>query len=112
MVELAIRCHPCVPVSADELEGWLEQQLVELRATAPDGIVRLSRLTQDLPNTNIDIGWLIELELPPSEAPATRERLGEALRDMRLLGLQPQVLAPLAATESPVAAHANGAVTA
>jgi hypothetical protein len=109
MVELAIRCHPCVPVSADELEGWLEQQLAELRATAPQGIVRLSRLTQERPDTNIVIGWLIELELHPSEAPLTRERLGEALRDMRLLGLQPQVLTPLAATEAPVAGHANGA---
>jgi hypothetical protein len=109
MVELAIRCHPCVPVSADELEGWLEQQLVELRATAPQGIVRLSRLTQGLPDTNIDIGWLIELELHPSEAPLTRERLGEALRDMRLLGLQPQVLAPLATAEAPIATHVNGA---
>lgn len=109
MVELAIRCHPCVPVSADELEGWLEQQLVELRATAPQGIVRLSRLTQERPNATIEIGWLIELELHPSEAPLTRERLGEALRDMRLLGLQPQVLAPLTTTEPPVATHANGA---
>jgi hypothetical protein len=111
VVELAIRCHPCVPVSADELEGWLEQQLVELRTTAPRGIVRLSRLTQERPNRNIDIGWLIELELHPSEAPLTRERLGEALRDMRLLGLQPQVLAPLGSTESPIASHANGAAT-
>lgn len=109
MVELAIRCHPCVPVSPDELEVWLERQLVELRNTAPRGIVRLSRLTQERPSTTIDIGWLIELELHPSEAPLTRERLGETLRDMRLLGLQPQVLAPLATTESPIASRANGA---
>jgi hypothetical protein len=109
VVELAIRCHPCVPLSADELEGWLEQQLVELRNAAPQGIVRLSRLTQERPSTSIDVGWLIELELHPSEAPLTRERLGEALRDMRLLGLQPQVLIPLAATEPPVAGDANGA---
>ena len=108
MVELAIRCHPCVPVSADELEAWLEHQLVGLRAAAPRGIVRISRLTQGLPKTDVDIGWLIELALHPSEAPLTRERLGEALRDMRLLGLQPRVLAPLATTEAPIATRASG----
>jgi hypothetical protein len=96
MVQLAIRCHPCVPVPAEDLEGWLERQLVELRAAAPEGIVRLSRLTQGMPSGKVDIGWLIELELHPDEAPRAQERLGEALRDMRLLGLEPKLLAPLA----------------
>ena len=50
MVQLAIRCQPCVPVSADALQGWLELEVHELRA--------------------------------------------DALRNMRLLGLQPTLLAP------------------
>jgi hypothetical protein len=108
MVQLAIRCHPCIPVPAEDLEGWLERQLVELRATAPEGIVRLSRLTQGMPSGKVDIGWLIELELHPDEAPLTQERLGEALRDMRLLGLEPKVLAPLAQPEPALAASSNG----
>lgn len=95
MVELAICCHPCVPVAAEEIEPWLEQQLAELRAKAPGGTIRLSRLRQGLPSTNVDIGWLIELELQAGEAPLARERLGEALRDMRLLGLQPKLLTRL-----------------
>ena len=54
MVQLAIRCHPRVPVSADELERWLEQQVNELRAEAPHATVRLSRLTQGRPGGDLD----------------------------------------------------------
>ena len=94
MLQLAIRCHPCVPVSADELEPWLEKQLDELRADAPHGTLRLSRLTQGAPDVNLENGWLIELDLPAGEPLLTGRRLGDALRDMRLLGLQPTLLAP------------------
>ncbi|MGH2803528.1 MAG: hypothetical protein ACRDL4_10850 [Thermoleophilaceae bacterium] len=94
MVQLAIRCHPCVPVSAGELEGWLEQQVHELRAAAPHATVRLSRLTQGRPEADLEIGWLVELELAESDPLLTGHRLVDALRDMRLLGLQPTLLAP------------------
>ena len=95
MMQLTIRCHPFVPVSADELEQWLEQQVGEIRAESPQGTVRLSRLTQGLPNVDIDIGWLLELELPDGQPLLTEERLTAMLRDMRLLGLQPTLLAPV-----------------
>jgi hypothetical protein len=95
MVRLAIRCHPVVPVSTDELERWLERQVHELRVEAPQGTVRLSRLTQGLPSADLDIGWLLELELPEEEPLLARDRLADALRDMRLLGLQPTLLGPL-----------------
>ena len=91
MVSLAIRCHPRVPVSADELEAWLEQQVTHLRAEAPHGTIRLSRLTQGLPSP---IGWLIEVELDAAEPLLARERLAHVLRDMRLRGLQPTLLEP------------------
>ena len=94
MLQLAIRCHPCVPVPADDLEPWLEKQLDELRADAPHGTLRLSRLTQGAPNVNLENGWLIELDLPEGEPLLAGRRLGAALRDMRLLGLQPTLLAP------------------
>jgi hypothetical protein len=96
MVQLAIRCHPVVPVSADELEQWLEQRLSELRAEAPLGIIRMSRLTQGPPSSNCYIGWLVELELPEGEPLLAEDGLDEALGDMRLLGLQPTLLAPTA----------------
>jgi hypothetical protein len=95
MVQIAIRCHPSVPVSADELEGWLELEVDHLRAESPQGTIRLSRLTQGLPNVDIDIGWLVELELPDREPLLTRNRLGQVLRDMRLLGLQPTLFTPI-----------------
>jgi len=94
MLQLAIRCHPCVPVSADELEPWLEKQLDELRADAPHGTLRLSRLTQGAPDLDLENGWLIELDLPERGPLLTGHRLGDTLRDMRLLGLQPTLLAP------------------
>jgi hypothetical protein len=94
MLRLAIRCHPCVPVSADELEPWLEKQLDELRADAPHGTLRLSRLTQNAPDMDLEIGWLVELDLPDDEPLVTGRRLADALRDMRLLGLRPTLLAP------------------
>jgi hypothetical protein len=99
MMQLTIRCHPCVPVSTDELEQWLEQQVNEIRAESPQGTVRLSRLTQGLPNVDIDIGWLVELELPDGQPLLTGDRLAATLRDMRLLGLQPTLLAPVQSSD-------------
>jgi hypothetical protein len=94
MVQLAIRCHPRMPVSAHELERWLEQQVRELRAEAPHATVRLSRLTQGRPGADLDVGWLVELELAEGEPLLAGHRLADALRDMRLLGLEPTLLAP------------------
>lgn len=56
--------------------------------------MRLSRLTQELPSLDIDIGWLLELELREGEPLLARDRLADALRDMRLLGLEPTLLSP------------------
>jgi hypothetical protein len=99
MFQFAIRCHPSVPVAADELEQWLEQQVADLRAAAPQGTVRLSRLTQGLPSGDVGLGWLLELELSDAERHLVDNRLTEALRDMHLLGFQPTVLVPLEAPD-------------
>jgi hypothetical protein len=94
MTQLAIRCHPCAPVAADDLERWLERQTESLRADAPHAIVRLSRLTQARDDGELYVGWLVELELPDGEAPLAETELADALRDMRLLGLQTTLLTP------------------
>src|SRR5689334_12975921 len=99
MLKLAIRCHPSVPVEAEDLEEWLEHQADKLRARAPHATVRLARLTQHLPNAEVDIGWLLELEVDDSDQVATERQLDEALTDMRLLGFQPTVLTPRAASD-------------
>jgi hypothetical protein len=98
MVQLAIRCHPCAPVSPCDLEIWLGEQLDELRAAAPGATLRLSRLTQGGPATDLEIGWLVELELADGEPLLGGPWLADSLRDMRLLGLQPSLLAPCAQT--------------
>jgi hypothetical protein len=94
----AIRCHPCAPVPAKDLGRWLTRHVDELRAEAPTGTVRLSRLTQSGPESELDVGWLVEVELADGEPPLDSRRLADALRDMRLLGLEPTLLAPPAAT--------------
>ena len=95
MVQLSIRCHACVPVAAEQMEQWLDEQVAELRSDLPHGTIRLSRLTQQLPSVDVSIGWLLELELFASESGTLPPRVVDALRDMRLLGLQPTLMAPL-----------------
>jgi hypothetical protein len=92
VVQLAITCHPLIPVAAGELEEWLQKQVDGLRAESPQSTIRLSRLTQDPPTTHLDIGWLIELELSGDDPLLLEGRLTEGIRDMRLLGLQPTLL--------------------
>jgi hypothetical protein len=41
---------------------------------------------------DLEIGWLVELDLPEEEPLLTGRRLADALRDMRLLGLQPTLM--------------------
>jgi hypothetical protein len=93
MAQFAIRCHPVAPVAVDELEGWLERQVNELRVEAPNGTIQMSRLTQGPASADLYVGWLVELDLAEGE-PLAGQFLADALRDMRLLGLQPTLLAP------------------
>lgn len=90
MAKLAIRCHPFAPVAPGELERWLERLVDELRGELPQRGVRLSRLTQRCPRGDLDVGWLLELELELGEFQSTPlpETVASALTDMRLLGLQ------------------------
>jgi hypothetical protein len=110
VIQLAIRCHPCVPLSIEELEQWLQSEVHELRAEAPQATIRLSRLTQGLPSVTLDIGWLVELELSEDEPLLAGERLAEAIRDMRMVGLQPTLLAAAPRKRPPPrTSHSNGA---
>jgi hypothetical protein len=98
MDKITIVCHPSTPVPTSELEDWLEERLEGLREVAPQGIIRHSRLAQDLPDTEVEVGWLIELEIPETSVQLKGDRLADALgdhvTDMRFLGLQPNVLTP------------------
>jgi hypothetical protein len=96
MVNFSIRCHPTVPVATDELEEWLELQLERLRRDAPTSTMRLSRVAQPLPSGTVDVGWLVDFEVPEAERLITRQHVSSMLTDMRLLGFQPTVLAPVA----------------
>ena len=93
MAQLAIRCLPRSSVPTEDLEHWLEQELAILREVAPEGTIRLSRLTQEGPDAEIDIGWLIELDFP-DDRPLAPARIASVLGDLRILGLQPTLLAP------------------
>src|SRR4051794_14383044 len=91
-MQVAIRCHPYAPVEADELESWLAREIEQVRATAPEATVRLMRLTQSRPTGASLVGWLVELESVPGDG-AADFHLENVLADMRLLGLQPSLLA-------------------
>jgi hypothetical protein len=112
MLKITILCHPLTPAPAGDLEAWLEAQLDGLREAAPQGIIRLSRLAQDLPDTEIDVGWVVELELPGEAILPGRQRLADALADlvtdMRFLGLQPRVLTPNGLDERASVLSASG----
>jgi hypothetical protein len=94
MTQFAIRCLPRVPVAGEELERWLERELEGLRRELPQGTIRLSRLTEPLPTTDVGIGWLIEFDLPEHQSQLDRGHLASVLRDLRLLGFQPTLLSP------------------
>jgi hypothetical protein len=79
-----------VPLEPSELEDWLEARVSDLREAWPTGTIRLFRLTQPLASEVIDVGWLLEAELPAEEADL-QPWLAETVRDMRLLGFQPVV---------------------
>jgi hypothetical protein len=93
MAQIAIRCHPSIPVDAADLEDWLQAQVEQLRAEARPATLRLARLTQPRPSGQKHVGWLLEVEVPDGHVRASRQ-LVETIRDMRLLGFQPTVLAP------------------
>src|SRR5215204_6099993 len=94
MAQFAIRCLPRVPVAAEELERWLERELEQLRDDIPRGTIRLSCLTEPLPTADVDIGWLIEFDLPADQSQHDRGRLTSILKNLQLLGFQPTLLAP------------------
>ena len=106
MTKLTILCHPSTPVAPAELEGWLEPQLDALRSSAPV-IVRMSRLIQSLPSSQVAGGLLIEVELTDESHPVDHDQLSdllaEVIRDMRLLGMQPLLLFPHDPSELSVA---------
>ena len=89
MSQLVIRCHPCAPVSIDEVDDWLHEEVERLRDDAPHAALRLLHLRQALPTGNADVGWLIELDAAGGAPPLDEEGLAQILRDLRLLGLQP-----------------------
>jgi hypothetical protein len=95
MLQFAIRCHPTVPVPSEELEQWLDVQVERLRADAPTATVRVSHLSQALPSGDVEIGWLLEFEVPESERLLAHEHLAVTITDMVLLGFQPTVLEPV-----------------
>ncbi len=93
MTQIIIRCHPYAPIDAEDVHRWLTDELSRLRDGAPNTAIRLLRLSQPGPESEIEVGWQIELSgNGDGEPPVEDGVLREVLRDLRLLGLQPAVL--------------------
>lgn len=90
MTQIIIRCHPYAPIDAEDVQRWLTDELSRLRDGAPNTAIRLLRLSQPGPESEIEVGWQIELN--GNGKPVEDGTLREVLRDLRLLGLQPAVL--------------------
>jgi hypothetical protein len=99
MTQIAIRCHPHAPIDTEDVQRWLNDELDRLRDRAPHSAIRLLRLSQPGPESEIDVGWQIELN-GNGEAPVEDRTLREVLRDLRLLGLQPALLRGVGSGES------------
>ena len=108
MLKLTIRCHPAVPIESSDLERWLREEVAQLRVGAPRAVIRLSRLTQEFPSSESGIGWLLELEMPKESPLRSRGRLASILADLRLLGLQPTALSPVATARELVSPNGGG----
>jgi hypothetical protein len=100
MIQITIRCHPLAPVSVAELEPWLESQVTNLRTQVTRGTVRLSRLIQELPNLDLSVGWILELEMAADEPFLSQGGLVRLASDMRMLGLQTTMLSPFDLSDS------------
>jgi hypothetical protein len=114
-MRLAMRCHPCVPVEAVDLESWFSRRVAELREAAPSATVRLLRIAEKLPTSVVSSGWLLELEIPdyalPFRAGALGDTLADLYRDLRFLGLEPTLLAPKKMSDLFLGSRANGDAT-
>jgi hypothetical protein len=88
-MQLAIRCHPCTPVTTTEVDDWLRAEVERLRDETPHTALRLLRLSQAFPTGDAEVGWLIELDAAGGAPPLDEDGLAQILRDLRLLGLQP-----------------------
>lgn len=93
MTQIIIRCHPYALIDAEDVQRWLTNELSRLRDGAPNTAIRLLRLSQPGPESEIEVGWQIELSGNGEGEPPVEDRvLGEVLRDLRLLGLRPALL--------------------
>jgi hypothetical protein len=91
IMRVAIRCHPCAPVGSAEVEEWLEAAVAKVRdSVAEETRVHVLRLSQRLPSGREVIGWLVELD---GGDDSIEPDITSLVRDMRLLGLGPTVLA-------------------
>jgi hypothetical protein len=98
---IRIRCVASAG-SGEEHVAWLRQQTsaFEERHGAS---TRIRRLGEPLEDDRRASGWLIDLEIPDHAGAGSRwrEDLDELLRDMRVLGLRPALLAPLGHEDQP-----------
>jgi hypothetical protein len=95
MAQILIRCHPCAPVSSDDVEQWLEHQAATLREEDPGVGARVARMVQPLPSGDRVTGWWLELDIPAELIDSIQPRLLEVLADMHLLGLHAAQLTPV-----------------
>jgi hypothetical protein len=94
MTELAIRCHARDEEAGVRFEQWLGQKRAASPILMTDGTVRASRLAPALVTVRAGGGWLLEFELREEKSLLDWQCLAATVTDLRLLGLEPTILAP------------------
>jgi hypothetical protein len=97
MTQIAVRCRAKDRGSGVRFEQWLEQRRAASPILMTDGTVRVSRLCPAVVTVRGGGGWLIEFELRREESQLDWQDVAAMVTDLRLLGLEPTILAPWAA---------------
>jgi len=86
-------CSRPASLAPDEAETWLHGAVEKLSAAAPAQALTVAALHEGDADGAVEWDWLVEVDLPDHDGQDARRGLSELLLDLRLLGMQPSVVA-------------------
>ena len=93
MARVLLLCSRPASLAPDEAETWLRGAVEKLSAVAPAQALAVAALHDGNADRAVEWDWLVELDLPDHDDQDARRGLSELLLDLRLLGMQPSVVA-------------------
>ena len=93
MARVLLFCSRPASLAPDEAETWLRGAVEKLSAVAPAQALAVAALHDGDADGAVEWDWLVEVDLPDHDDQDARRGLSELLLDLRLLGMQPSVVA-------------------